>query len=239
MAKQIKTGVIGLDAMLYGGIPEHNQVIVAGGPGAGKTLLTFEFLYRGALEGETGVMFSLDEDAERLVANVKEVFAGMDKVDEFLEGKKIVVCGEGVSDSVRQVSGDTSYQFGKVVADIEDTVKRTGAKRLVIDSMSLLNLMINDKMVYRRSMLALASNLRRLGVTSMVTVEAESIERGKLKFLPEFFIFDGIVVMYQSGEIDKRVLAMEVIKMRGMKHSFVTAPYEITPSGFKVYSAEI
>jgi hypothetical protein len=31
---------------------------------------------------------------------------------------------------------------------------------------------------------------------------------------------------------------MEVIKMRGSKHSFVTTPYDITPNGFNVISAE-
>jgi len=44
--------------------------------------------------------------------------------------------------------------------------------------------------------------------------------------------------MYQVGEEEKRKLAMEVIKMRGNNHSFVTTPYEITPKGFKVYAAE-
>ena len=236
MVKQIKTGIFGLDSVLFGGIPEHNQVVVAGGPGAGKSLLSFEFLYRSALEGEIGIMFSLDEEVDKLLENVKEVFVGMEKIDEFIKEGKITVIGEGLSDSVRQVGGDTTYQFGKVVADIEAYVKKTGATRVVIDSISLLDLMINDKIIYRRSMLALASNLRRLGVTSMITVESESIDRGKLEFVPEYFIFDGIIALYQNGEEDKRVLSLEVIKMRGGKHSFMTVPYDIASDGFKIYA---
>ena len=48
---RIKSGIEGLDSMLDGGIPEHNQTIIAGGPGAGKTLLSFEILYRNAKAG--------------------------------------------------------------------------------------------------------------------------------------------------------------------------------------------
>ena len=62
MTNYIKTGVTGLDAMLYGGIPEKNQVLLAGGPGTGKTLLSFEYLYRNAKAGNTSLFFALEED---------------------------------------------------------------------------------------------------------------------------------------------------------------------------------
>jgi len=70
---------------------------------------------------------------------------------------------------------------------------------VVIDSISLLDILVNDPLTYRRSMLALVSNLRRMGVTSILTAELSSPERAKLEFKPEFFIFDGIIIMYQVG----------------------------------------
>jgi KaiC/GvpD/RAD55 family RecA-like ATPase len=45
--------------------------------------------------------------------------------------------------------------------------------------------------------------------------------------------------MSQSGEEAKRIQSLEIIKMRGYKHSFVTAPYDITPDGFRVLSPEL
>ena len=109
---------------------------------------------------------------------------------------------------------------------------------VAIDSLSVLDMLINDPYSYRKSMLALISNLRRLGVTTLLTAEMPSPERSRLEVKAEFFIFDGIIVMYLRGEEDRRMLGMEVIKMRGSKHSFVTTPYEITASGVKVVSAE-
>ncbi len=236
--KRVKTGIGGLDTMLYGGIPEHNQVIIAGGPGAGKSLLGFEFLYKNALEGNPGVLFMFDEDPAKVIEDTEDAFNQLSDIDSLIKSGKIVIAGDGISESVRRVGGDSTYQFGKLVSDIELAVRKAGATRIVIDPISLIKFMISDEMDYRRSMLALVSDLRSLGVTSLVTVEAESIDRGRLKFFPEYFIFDGIIALYQSREKEKRVQAMEVIKMRGSKHSLATASYDITPQGFSVAAME-
>jgi KaiC/GvpD/RAD55 family RecA-like ATPase len=124
------------------------------------------------------------------------------------------------------------------VSDIESAIREIGAKVVVIDSISLLKLVVGDELTYRRSMLALVSDLRRLGVTSLLTVETQSSERKALKFGPEFFIFDGILIMYQSGEEYKRALTAEVVKMRGSDHSWALTPYEITSSGFRMFTVE-
>src|SRR5437773_595684 len=46
----VKTGIVGLDAILSGGIPRGNVILVEGSAGAGKTTLGLEFIYRGATE---------------------------------------------------------------------------------------------------------------------------------------------------------------------------------------------
>ena len=109
---------------------------------------------------------------------------------------------------------------------------------MAIDSLSLIKLMMTNKLSWRRSMVALISNLRRLGVTAILTSDIMSSERDELRFSQEFFIFDGVIMMYQSGEEDKRVLTMEVVKMRGSNHSWALSPYEITPHGFKIFTIE-
>lgn len=235
----VKTGISGLDAMLYGGIPARNQVVLAGGPGAGKTLLSFEFLYRNAKAGETSVFFALEEVSDRVIANAKSAFTEFTDIDDLIKSKKLIIDGEDPSASLHSAGGSpTNYEFGKVVSDIESIVESTGATRVVIDSLSLFDMLISDPTTYRRSILALSNNLRRMGVTTLLTSEMRSPERKKLSFRTEYFVFDGIIVMYETGVEEKRMLGMEIIKMRGAKHSFVTTPYEITPNGFNVISAE-
>ena len=43
----IQTGLKGFDAVLLGGIPRGNIILVQGETGTGKTLLGMEFIYRG------------------------------------------------------------------------------------------------------------------------------------------------------------------------------------------------
>ncbi|ODS42432.1 MAG: hypothetical protein MSIBF_03685 [Candidatus Altiarchaeales archaeon IMC4] len=51
-----KTGIVGLDNVLDGGIPVGNSVLLSGSSGVGKTILAMEFLFRGARDfGETGI----------------------------------------------------------------------------------------------------------------------------------------------------------------------------------------
>jgi KaiC/GvpD/RAD55 family RecA-like ATPase len=239
LPKYVKTGVAGLDAMLYGGIPEKNQVLLAGGPGTGKTLLSFEYLYRNAKAGNTSLFFALEEDPKRIVENFKGAFPELADVDDLLNSKKLIIDGQDPSLLLHAGTGESSpYEFGKVIADMESLVVSTGATRVVVDSLSVLEMLVSDPSIYRKSMLALSNNLRRLGVTSILTSEMPTPERDKLEFRTEFFIFDGIIVMYETGEEARRMLAMEIIKMRGSKHSFVTTPYEITPNGFNVIAAE-
>lgn len=236
--ERVKTNIYGLDAMLYGGIPKQSQLIITGGPGTGKTLLSFEYIYKGAELGEVGVFLTFDEDPERVLQNVRATFPNLDKLDQLISEKKIIITGNDMLNHIREQNEPSNYQFGKLVSEMEYLVSTSGAKRIAIDSISILEMLVNDNNAYRKSLLALTTNLRRLGLTSFVTSEANTLEKEGLKFKEEYFIFDGILSMYQKGEEEKRVLQMEIIKIRGSKHSFVTAPYEITESGFRFVSVE-
>jgi KaiC/GvpD/RAD55 family RecA-like ATPase len=239
MAEKVQTGVSGLDKMLYGGIPDKSMVLLSGGPGAGKTLLSFEFLYRNAKMGHTGAFFALEEEPGQLVSNVKAAFTELTDIDDVLNSGKLVINAETPSeDLINDYDEKSNFEFGKVMADIESVITSTKAERVVIDSVSVLDIMIRNPTLYRKYMLAMLTNLRRLGVTALMTIELESPERDKLVFKPEYFIFDGIIALYQTGEESRRMLASEVLKMRGTRHSFVTTPYDITSSGFRLFAAE-
>lgn len=234
----VPTGIVGLDAMLYGGIPKGNQVILVGGPGSGKTLMGFEYLYRNAQRGDTGVFYTFEEDPAKIIQNAKSAFSNLTDIEDMIETGRIVVTGRDMNQGVFDKFDDSSFEFGRIVSEIEVSITSSKANRLVLDSSSALEIIIKDPTMYRRSMWALVANLRRLGVTSIFTSETSSPNRSSLTFKPEHFIFDGMLMMYQSGEEQRRITSMEIIKMRGYRHSFVTAPYDITTSGFKVFSPE-
>ena len=239
MRGKVITGIQGLDDMLYGGIPEANQVIVAGGPGSGKTLLGFEYLYKNAKNGNTGLMISLEENTDMIIQNASDAFTEFKDIEALIESKTITILGR---DQTRYYfsydSEKEQYTFGGLVASIESAISSLHATRVVIDSVSVIKLLIKDTYIYRDVSMNLASSLRDMKVTSMLTMEMETADKEKMMFQPEFFIYDGIISMYSGSGGGGRTPSMEIIKMRGASHSFDTVPYEISPSGINVLLLE-
>ncbi len=232
--KKIPTGIKGMDNALRGGIPEGSQVLLAGGPGVGKTLTSFEILYHAAKSGIPCSMVIFEEQQDSALRNIKSTFSELEGVDELISTKILQIEGE---DSASKIFGNTSaenYTFGDFVSDIEDIIKANKSKMLVIDSMSFIKFMVHNRGAYRRSLISMLSNMRRMGVTSIMTTEMQTYDRSTLTYNQDFFLFDGIITMYQLGEEHERLLAMEVIKMRGANHSRALIPYDITPSGIKM-----
>lgn len=236
MRNKVQTGISGLDKMLDGGIPEGNQIILAGGPGTGKTLLLFEYLYKNAINGKTSILFSLEEDTDMIVENAKEAFPDFKDIDTLISAQKLIIRGASENKQfIQKESESSAYTFGRMIMEIESFIDSVQATRVGIDSVSLIKLFIKDVFEYRNVSTSLVSLLRKLGVTAFLSMEIDTPEKDRLLFEPEFFIYDGIITMYSGGdESDSRILTMEVIKMRGSKHSFSTIPYEITPSGISI-----
>lgn len=233
---RVSTGIEGLDALLYGGVPAGNQVLLCGGPGAGKTLLSLEILYNNAKRGIPCTFIALEEQADIVLKNFKRSFTELDDIDDLISKNLVFITGSDTATKIQAGSDSEAYSFSGVVSDIESLVKTNDSKCVAIDSVSLMKLMLGNVLLYRKSMVMLAANLRKMGVTGFLTLEMPSVQKSDISFTPEFFIFDGTVVMYQNWEENKRVFNIEVVKMRGSNHSFALSPYEITSRGFKVFS---
>ncbi len=233
---RVATGIDGLDSVLDGGIPLGNQVVVAGGPGAGKTLLCLEIMYNNAKKGINSAYITLEEQESVVINNFKRAFPAFSDIDGLISSGALVIGGEDVATRIQIGSDSETYSFGNVISGIENIIRANNAKCVVIDSLSLIKLMFGSQSLYRKYMLALSLNLRKLGVNSFLTMELPYTNTSDMVFSPEFFIFDGTIVMYQNVEENKRVFSIEVVKMRGSKHSLSLAPYEITNKGFKVFS---
>ena len=83
------SGIRGLDEITFGGLPKGRPTLIAGGPGSGKTLMSMEFLIRGATDyNEPGVFMAFEETGEELAQNV--VSLGFD-LNELIAQKKILV----------------------------------------------------------------------------------------------------------------------------------------------------
>ncbi|MBN1941173.1 MAG: hypothetical protein JW772_03245 [Candidatus Diapherotrites archaeon] len=217
--ERTKTGVPGLDEILFGGIPRNNLVVISGDPGSGKTSLCLEFLYRGAMEyDEPGVYVSLEEPEEEVV-KMAETF-GWDIASLIEEGKLIVITVE-------------LYDFDKLKSTIEDVVARIHAKRLVIDPGVIFRLYFERELDARKRILSLARMLKKIGCTAIITNEI-ALDKTTSLFGLEEYVADGVILLYHTKLEDRFVRSIGVLKMRGTKISEKLHPITITKEGIKI-----
>lgn len=221
----VLTGIEGLDEMLGGGFLKGRHVMVTGGPGTGKTTFCMEFLYRGALQGEKGLMVLLEEKPEKLLDNFKQ---GLD-----WDLKAQIDKG-----NLTLVSVD-SFNWERLTDVLQSYITRHGVKRVVIDTLTLLKMNTKDEFDFRRNLIGLLGFLENLDCTVVMTAEESYPNRERATYSLEEFIVDGVVALYNLPIKNERRRALEILKMRGANHSNAMYPFKITRDGIVVYQEEI
>ncbi len=130
------------------------------------------------------------------------------------------------------------HKFYNLVDLIQAYVTQHNAKRVVIDSATVLKLYFESSLEYRKNIFDLLDFLSNLYCTTLVTEEIPGQSREEMTFGIEVFVADGAVLLYNIPREEKRVRAVEVLKMRGTDHARNIAPLKFTPNGIAVYPEE-
>lgn len=223
--RKVPTGVAGLDEMLGGGFPAGHVVLVTGLPGTGKTCLGLQFLLAGAAGGERGVFLSLEEDVPQLLESARQFRWPVDAAVEKSLLKVVRLDPRETRRSIQRVKGE----LGKELEALQ-------AKRIVVDSVSLLNMLSDDEPGRRETLFALAGACRETGATTVLTAEADPLHPEVTRDGLSEYVADGVVVLgYATGADGHRVgLSLRILKMRRTAHARTVQPYVIGPSGLVV-----
>ncbi len=224
LIEKIKTEISGLDEILDGGIPKGNDVLIAGPAGSGKTIFSLEFLCKGAIKGEKGLYISFEESEKAIIRNISEF--GMD-LPKYLD-----------NNSIRIIKYDP-YRFENLTDLLSMNIKETGATRVVIDSITAINLYIQDAKDIRRTLVEIQSILRDNNCTAFLISETPS-ENSKMisRFGVEEFVSDGIIILYYTQVSSEYSRSILVWKMRGSTHSRKIHPFKISKEGIVIYPRE-
>jgi len=212
-----RTGNPGLDIILKGGILKGHSVLVEGGAGTGKTILGLQFLYEGALNlNEPGILLSLDVHPVKLYRDAAGFGWDLKKLEK--EGKLKVILAS-VQATVDQLQGENS--------PLEKEIRRIGAKRIVLDSITLLRDMVEDTKQFRTMIRILLNSFEREGLTSMMTLETEVGKEGE--YLVERSSVDAIFSL--SAQLpegrDYELRRLRVTKARGQDYLSGNHTFEI------------
>jgi circadian clock protein KaiC len=222
--RRLSTGVAELDKMLQGGIPEGDSVLVAGPSGTGKSVLAVQFIAEGIAQGEPGIITVFEERPEEYASRAADF--GLDLTTPQSTGMLEILYLRPLDLSV----DETLYE-------LLESVKRMGAKRVVIDSLAGFEMALAPafRQDFRESLYRMIGALTGIGVTILSTVElSESFT--DLLFSPHAisFLTDDII-RFRYVEIEGQLRKiMMIIKMRGGNHSKDIREYEIGASGLVI-----
>lgn len=223
-----RTGISGLDEITSGGLPLGRPTLVCGGPGCGKTLLSIEYIVRGALEyNEPGVFMAFEEKAEELALNVASL--GFD-LDQLVADKKVRIDHVHIERSEIEETGE--YDLDGLFIRLGHAIDTIGAKRVVLDTIENLFSGLTNDTILRAELRRLFQWLKTKGVTAIITGERgdSSLTRQGL----EEYVSDCVILLDHriSNQISTRLL--RIVKYRGSMHGTNEYPFLIDEDGISV-----
>jgi len=224
--ERIDLGIDGLDNMILGGVPKRSLISIIGSAGTGKTTFGLQFLNEALSNGNRGVYVTLEEAADRIYDTADE--KGWPFREYADEGRLAVVHLDPV---------EMANSLASIRNDLPELIEEFGADRLVLDSVSLLEMMYDRSSDRRSEVYQFSKSLKEAGVTTLVTSEASSDTAYGSRYGIIEYLADAVFVLQyvRASDFQETRLAVEIQKIRDANHSRETKPYEITNDGLSVY----
>ena len=222
------TGIQGLDEITGGGFPRGRPTLICGSAGAGKTLLSMEFLVRGAMDyGEPGVFMAFEETAPELTQNVRSL--GFD-LDDLVKEKKLAIDFVRIERSEIDETGD--YDLEGLFIRLGAAIDAVGAKRVVLDTIENLFAGLQNQGILRAELRRLFRWLKDRGVTAVIT--AERGEGALTRHGLEEYVSDCVILLDHRVTDLVSTRRLRVVKYRGTAHGTNEYPFLIDEDGFSV-----
>lgn len=215
---RLSMGIPLLDELMGGGLPAGYSLLVAGPSGSGKSQLAAAFLAAGARAGEKGAIAAFEKSPSR-----SRTF--------LLDG--LIANGDvGVVDTRA-----LDLSIDETLFALTQMIERTGASRVVIDSLSGFELALAPtfREDFRESLHRMVAVLTGMGASVLMISELED-RYTDLRFSPygAAFLTDAIIVQRYvelHGRIER---VMAVVKLRNSAHSHELRLFEITDAGIAI-----
>src|SRR5687767_9482220 len=222
--EKLSTGIPSFDVVAKGGLPKHRTTLISGTAGSGKTIFAMQFLAAGIVEGgDPGVFVTFEESAQDIRANMRSF--GWDLKQWEREGKLAFV--DASPDPLVETVESGSFDLNALLARVQHAVKKVGAKRVSVDSLGAVFSQFSDQSIVRRELFRIASALKSMNVTALLTAERTEEYGPVARFGVEEFIADNVMVLRNVLEGEVRRRTVEILKFRGTDHQKGEYPFTI------------
>src|SRR5450432_1496273 len=221
---KLPTGILGLDDILGGGLPEFSFNIIAGSPGCGKTTLAHQFVFANATPEHPALYFTvLGEPALKMLRYQQQY--------TFFDFSKLNNCVRFIN--LGQVLLDRG--LAGILEEITKEVEVANARIVVVDSFRTVMREAHDS--ESQTTQAFVQNLGLLltsweATTFLIGEYTESEVRDN----PVFTVADGLFWLYQIAERNSIVRKLQVMKLRGQMSVQGLHTFRITNDGLQAFS---
>lgn len=213
--QRVRSGIAALDEMLADGYRPGTSTLCAGPSGTGKTLMGLHFIFNGADDGEPGVLATLQEHPVQL--------------ERIVNGFGWSLTNDAVELMYRS---PVDIYVDEWVYQLLDTVERVGARRVLIDSLTDLQLSSSDPPRFREYMYSLVQRLARSNVSVFMTAELPNLfETTRLSEQGVSHLADNVVLLEYIREDATVRRALTVLKTRASRHEPEVREYTIGREG--------
>jgi circadian clock protein KaiC len=206
--------VEGLDAILLGGIPKSNVIMVQGAAGTGKTLLGMEFIYRGITEyNEPGMMVVFETSPDKLIRDAAQFGWNLEKLQR-LNKFNIVFTSPQVLE----------FELRSPDSLLLETANEIGARRIFIDGIGLLRPLSNNPSPlngpgsYRELLQQLLEGLNRENLTAMLSHELGTLAESQATLEMAVFLADTVIELSHDRHARLGRRSLEIVKSRGQNY---------------------
>lgn len=206
MVDRVNTGVPGLDDLIEGGFPENSTVLLTGGPGVGKTLMSCQFLWEGLQDGEKCLFITTEEDIDGILRDAEDFGWNFDEFEDNFSMEYL---------NPFQVSGGDFADYMKLNNKIMQIINDADPDRIVIDSISVLSMSIGDEAMVRKHLYELLNILKKHDTTTLLTSENNDLDSGRYsRYGVAEFVTDGVISLKRLDVGMKTFGNLELVKMR-------------------------
>lgn len=222
---RVPFGIKALDKMISGGLLLGSANLLEGAPGTGKTTMAMQFIYNGiTMYNEPGLIITFEEFPQQYYHDAMGFGWDFKKLEA--EGKLKLIFSDPQT---------TLSEFDKMDGEFVSIIEEMGIKRVVIDSMTHFEGLVEDPFELRDIERRLINALKREGVTSILLKENDNL-LGQVSHVSSKipFIVDSYTLL-RYVEIDSAIeKALCILKMRGSDHQKDIRCFRITPNGIEV-----
>ena len=233
---RVTTGIINLDQHMQGGLVQGTMNLVTGKTGTGKTAFCASFLKGGVEKGHHGVYVTTEEREEDIKADIRAMFGWeFDELERQNRVKILSIKPIFPSKEIQNLNRLVRSYISNLLDQVMHAVEEIEADRVIIDSVSIIEMFIRDEYMARVALASLLNKLREANVTALLTGTVPETSEGLSGGGIIEFLVDTVILLEFVPVAEDHQRTLTIRKMRRTDHNTDILPMGITPDGMKVF----